>query len=284
MNVRPDSIVILCVFIAFAVIEAFNHGFINKRGERASDKPVEIITLLVLSIGIQPFILFFSAWLASLAFPEYRDALADINLALAFLLLLVVDDLTQYWWHRTCHRVNWLYKLHRPHHDAHYISIRLVYRNNLFYYLFFPSLWLSGILIYLGLGWIYAVYFVLKMLVIIGAHSDVPWDEPLYKIKWLSPVMWLVERTISTPSTHSMHHGRYSDDPNTNYKGNYGNFLFFWDVLFGTAVITRKRPNAYGIEHLPESDIAEQILWPLVKSTPSITASMNTHYSNTKSA
>ena len=36
-----------------------------------------------------------------------------------------------------------------------------------------PGLWLSGALIYFGLGWIYAGYIVVKMLVIIGAHSYV---------------------------------------------------------------------------------------------------------------
>lgn len=61
-----------------------------------------------------------------------------------------------------------------------------------------PSLWLSGALTYFGLGWIYAGYIVVKMLAIIGAHSDVLWDAPLYRIKWMSPVMWVVERTIST--------------------------------------------------------------------------------------
>ena len=42
----------------------------------------------------------------------------------------------------------------------------------------------------------------------IGVHSDVRWDEKFYKIKWLSPIMWAVERTISTSATHSAHHGK----------------------------------------------------------------------------
>ena len=167
MSIRPDSIAILCVFIAFGLLEAFKHGILNKKGEKSDDKPVEIITLLVLSIGIQPFILFASGWLANAALPEYRDALINIHWGWAILLLLIFDDMTQYWWHRTCHRVNWMYKLHRPHHNTNYISIRLVYRNALLYYLFLPGLWLSGILIYLGLGWVYAFYFTFKMSVII---------------------------------------------------------------------------------------------------------------------
>jgi sterol desaturase/sphingolipid hydroxylase (fatty acid hydroxylase superfamily) len=77
--------------------------------------------------------------------------------------------------------------------------------------------------------------------------------------------MWLVERTISTPATHSAHHGRHADDGVTNYKGNYGNLLFFWDVLFGTAKITRRYPEHIGVENLEPVSAAHQLLWPLVR-------------------
>jgi sterol desaturase/sphingolipid hydroxylase (fatty acid hydroxylase superfamily) len=190
--------------------------------------------------------------------------MAGLNVFAAIALFLVLDDMTQYWLHRTSHSVPWLYNLHRAHHNARYMSVRLVYRNNVFYYALMPGIWLSAVLVYLGLGWVYAGYVVIKQLVIIGAHSDVAWDKPLYRIKWLSPLMWLVERTISTPSTHHMHHGRHADDPAVNYKGNYGNLLFFWDVLFGTAKITRSYPRSYGVENLPEAHFGQQLVWPLV--------------------
>ena len=92
------------------------------------------------------------------------------------------------------------------------------------------------------------------------------WDKPLYALKWLSPIMWVVERTISTPSTHHAHHGKHKSDGVTNYKGNFGNMLFFWDVLFGTAKITRRYPPEYGVENLPETTIGEQLIWPLMKA------------------
>ena len=76
----------------------------------------------------------------------------------------------------------------------------------------------------------------------------------------------MVERTISTPSTHSAHHGLKADDGVTNYKGNYGNLLFFWDMLFGTAKITRQYPNEYGIEGMFYANWKEQLIWPLYKT------------------
>ncbi|PHS21436.1 MAG: hypothetical protein COA84_15830 [Robiginitomaculum sp.] len=129
-----------------------------------------------------------------------------------------------------------------------------------------PGIWLSALLVYLGFGWVYAVYLVIKLSVIMGAHSSVRWDAALYRIKWLSPLMWVIERTISTPSTHSMHHGRHKDDGVTHYKGNFGNLLFFWDVLFGSAKISRQYPQEFGVENLPEISAAEQLVWPLVRT------------------
>ena len=107
-------------------------------------------------------------------------------------------------------------------------------------------------------------YIIVKMTVIYGAHSDVRWDAPLYKIKALSPIMWIVERTISTPATHSAHHGKHKSDGITHYKGNFGNLLFFWDVLFGTAKITRQYPREMGIENLPNTSVGEQLFWPFI--------------------
>ena len=145
------------------------------------------------------------------------------------------------------------------------MSVRIVYRNNILYYAMMPGLWFGAALVYLGLGWVYAGYVIVKQAVIIGAHSDIAWDRPLYRIKALSGIMWLVERTISTPSTHHAHHGRHADDPATHYKGNYGNLLFFWDVLFGTARITRSYPASFGVENLPPASAGRQLLWPIIR-------------------
>jgi sterol desaturase/sphingolipid hydroxylase (fatty acid hydroxylase superfamily) len=80
--------------------------------------------------------------------------------------------------------------------------------------------------------------------------------------------MWWVERIISTPSTHSAHHGYNNEDGITTYKGNYGNLLFFWDLLFGTAKITRRYPEQYGVQGMLKSEWPEQLFWPLFKTTP----------------
>ncbi|MEM6574204.1 MAG: sterol desaturase family protein [Pseudomonadota bacterium] len=261
-----DKLVILLIFAFFAALEVTKTRFFSKRGQSRDDAVVEVASVVTLLLFTQPLALAGGGLLASLIWPDSAGALSTIPMVAAIGLFLVFDDMTQYWWHRLSHTVPWLYKLHRPHHNANYLSVRVVYRNNIFYYAMMPGLWFSGALIYLGLGWVYAGYIVVKMLVIIGAHCDVRWDEPLYKIRWLSPVMWVVERLISTPATHSAHHGKFAADSATHYKGNYGNLLFFWDVLFGTAKITRTYPKAIGVENLPDTTVGEQLLWPLIRS------------------
>jgi len=269
---KPEILVVTAIFAVFVLLEIVFTRFFQKPGQTRDDALVEILGGGALVMISQPLVLFSAGLLAAYAMPSAEGMLAAWPIFAQIALLLVLDDMVQYWWHRLSHTVPWLYKLHRSHHNAEYLSIRVVYRNNVFYYLFMPNLWFTGVLIYLGLGWVYAGYLVVKMTVIFGAHSDVRWDEPLYKIKWLSPIMWLVERTISTPATHGAHHGKHADDGVTNYKGNFGNLLFFWDVLFGTAKITRGYPEKMGVENLPATTVGEQLLWPIISTERNVTA------------
>jgi sterol desaturase/sphingolipid hydroxylase (fatty acid hydroxylase superfamily) len=266
---KPEIIAVLSIFVGFIVLEILFTQFFNKDKQRPGDGIVELVGTLVLTLITQPLVVGMGFGVAAFFAPGSADMLKTWPIWAVIGLFLIFDDMTQYWWHRLSHSVPWLYNLHRPHHNAEYLSIRVVYRNNIFYYLLMPGLWFTGVLIYLGGGWVYAGYIIVKMTVIFGAHSDVRWDAKLYQIKWLSPLMWVVERTISTPSTHSAHHGKHKSDGITNYKGNFGNLLFFWDVLFGTAKITRKYPSEMGVENLPDTSVGEQLLWPIIRAPKS---------------
>ena len=263
LTTAQSSLLVAGIYLGFCLIELGWTKFFAKGEQTRHDGIVEIVSSFTLLIATQPTILLIVGTLGHRFFPQYEGALANIPFLAALALFLVCEDMMQYWWHRASHSFAWLYNLHRAHHNARYMSVRLVYRNNIIYYAMMPSIWFAGVLVYLGLGWFYAGYLVVKMAVIIGAHSDAAWDRPLYRIKALAPVMWVVERTISTPATHHAHHGRHADDPAVNYKGNFGNLLFFWDVLFGTAKITRSYPRSYGVENLPPATLGQQLLWPI---------------------
>jgi sterol desaturase/sphingolipid hydroxylase (fatty acid hydroxylase superfamily) len=254
--------IVFGVFIAFACAEACRNGFVKKPGVTRQDNVVDAASFLLLALLIVPAVFLSTDALMQSWMPHLRNTLAHWNFAAQLAMFIVFDDLMQYAWHRTAH--NWppLYALHRAHHEGEYMSVRVAYRNNAFYYLLMPSLWLSALLVYTGLGLAFAVYLVIKQTVVFAAHSDIMWDRMLYRHRFLHPFAWLVERTISTPSTHFMHHGKHLADGITHYKGNFGNLLFLWDVIFGTARITRRYPEKFGVEGAQPAHWFAQILSP----------------------
>lgn len=261
------AVIIFGLFITFAAIEWLRGLTHSPHGTR-EDAPLETAITLLFAALIYPGILLLVGFIARNYTSELANSLSDLPIFLMITLLLIGDDLTQYWWHRASH-TPLLWPLHRAHHSAPHMGIRVVYRNNFFYYAMMPGIWISAYLVFLGLGAVYPWYLLIKMLVIFGAHSEIRWDTFLYRWRWLHPVAWIVERTISTPATHFAHHAITQDDGIGHYKGNYGNLLFFWDVLFGTAKITRRYPSRVGLkddsEHGPERWWV-QLLYPIIKS------------------
>ena len=262
-----QTAILVVIMLSFAFAEYASRRYENFKATR-DDGKLELFMFLSLLALIQPLILTMTAKAGAMWFPEYQGALADLPWWAMFAILLVGDDMTQYWWHRISH-TPLLWPLHRAHHTAHYMSIRITYRNNFFYYLMMPGIWVSGVLVYLGFGNVYLVYLTIKLTVILGAHCAVPWDAPLYRIKALSPLMWLVERTISTPATHWAHHALTNQDGIGHYKGNFGNLLFFWDILFGSAHITRKYPAQVGLRDdqiFGKERWFTEMFYPLIRS------------------
>jgi sterol desaturase/sphingolipid hydroxylase (fatty acid hydroxylase superfamily) len=254
--------IVALMFLGFAVAELIAGRLLFRAETTRKDLIIEVGSGLLLPLVIVPAVLTGSAGLAEWLAPGSAGAWADWHPAVMFAVLLLADDLTQYGWHRLSHSWPQLYLLHRAHHSAAYLSVRVVYRNNLIYYALMPGLWLSGVLLHLGFAPVYYAYYIAKMTVIIAAHSSVAWDDRLLRIRWLRPLMWVIVRLISTPSTHSAHHGKHADDGVTHYHGNYGNFLFLWDVLFGTAKITGQRPAEYGLENIGPASWQQELLWP----------------------
>ena len=241
-----QNISLVCIILGFALAE-YASGHYKTINASQDDNKLELLMFLSLVAFTQPLIFAVTSAAGNAWFPSWKNAWADLPVWAMVAILLVGDDMTQYWWHRISHSPR-MWPLHRAHHSAHYMSMRMTYRNNFFYYLMMPGIWVAGVLIYLGFANVYLAYVVVKLTVIMGAHSSVRWDAPLYKIKALSPVMWVVERSISTPATHWAHHALTNQDGVGHYTGNFGNLLFFWDILFGTAHITRQFPAKVGLQ------------------------------------
>jgi sterol desaturase/sphingolipid hydroxylase (fatty acid hydroxylase superfamily) len=210
---------------------------------------LDVLSLAQAWFVVAPLVVLGSLLIQRQVIPQYAGAWAAVPWWAQFLAFVIADDLVQYWCHRASHAVPFLWGLHKLHHTPPYMGVRIVWRNGFFYNLFLPNVWLSGLLVYLGFGKVYLAYHLLKAVVTMGAHSEVRWDAVLYRHRALAPVAWLVERTFSTPATHFAHHAATEADGIGHYNGNYGNMLFFWDVLFGTAHITRRYPERFGLDY-----------------------------------
>lgn len=261
-----QAVTISTVMLAFALAELVAGKLFPAQATR-EDNRLDLVAIFILP-GVTGAVLLASSSLSRWLAPGWEGALAHWAWWQMVPLLLVADDLTQYLWHRLSH-TSLMWPLHRAHHSAAYMSVRIVYRNNALYYALMPGLWLSGLLLHLGFGWVYVFYSIVKMTVIIGAHSAIRWDEALYRRRWLRPLAWVLERTLSTPATHFAHHALVQDDGIGHYTGNYGNLLFIWDMLFGTARITRRYPPEYGLmddrRQGPEHWLT-QVVFPLRRS------------------
>ncbi|NQX83010.1 MAG: sterol desaturase family protein [Flavobacteriaceae bacterium] len=247
------------------IIESIGGLYFNDKRTK-NDFTIELLSLITLPTLIQPGIFLFVLWLMGSSFPELEDYYVDISLWWHILAFLVLDDMTQYWWHRLSHMNKGMWKLHRPHHVVEEMGVLVTYRNAILYYALMPGIWFSAILIYLGMGYIYLFYLPIKLVVILLAHSETRWDRFLYNNKILSPLAWIIERTISTPSTHFAHHGLTSEDGVSHPNGNYGNLLFIWDVIFGTSKITRKYPSRFGAWNQIKEPWYVQLFFPIITS------------------
>ena len=253
------------VLLVLGIIEAFGGLYFD--GKRTKDDySIELMSLVTLPILIQPAIFLFVFFIGDQWFSFYENSFIGTAFIWHFIAFLILDDMMQYWWHRLSHVSPTMWKLHRPHHVIEEMGVLVTYRNAMLYYAFMPGIWLSAILIYLGMGYAYLFYLPIKLIVILFAHSETKWDRVLYNHKILHPLAWVIERTISTPSTHFAHHGLTAKDGVSHPNGNFGNLLFIWDIIFGTAKITRQYPSKFGAWNRIKEPWYVQFMFPIFRS------------------
>src|SRR5450432_4228243 len=252
------------LMIIVGIVE-FSFGLYDKKWTR-NELILDITCFVIPRIILQPLTVYFTLRLLPEILPGLKGTFSWVPFWWAFFIIAVADDLTQYWYHRLHHQVPFLWRFHRTHHSAPYMGMSMASRQNVIYTIFFSQIYLTAALVYLGLG--YAALFVtgIKSLITLAAHSSIPWDKPFYKYKVLHPLAWVLERFISTPATHHAHHADTFDDGIGNYKGNFGNMFFLWDIIFGTGIITRRYPTSFGIKHYKAEEWYAQFLWPIFKS------------------
>lgn len=253
-------------FLVFFIgVLEFSFGLYRGRWPK-NERIVDIACFTLPRLIIRPAVAYFGLKFLPQVLPAFKDEFSWVPFWWGCAIIAVADDLTQYWYHRLHHEIPWLWRFHRTHHSASYMGMAMASRQNAIYTLFFSQTYLTTALVYLGLGIPAVVVRGIKGTITTLAHSSIPWDKPFYQYKVLHPIAWVLERLISTPATHHAHHAASTDDGIGYYKGNFGNMFFLWDIIFGTALITRKYPKAYGISHYEGDQWYAQLLWPIFKS------------------
>ncbi len=262
---NSDVYIVSFILVFFVVLEVVN-GYLDRSNKKRSDWIQEFGGYLALGLTIKPAIIFTAMYLGMTFFPSYKYAISEMNFLFGLLGYLLIDDLLQYWYHRSAHEYQFLWKLHRPHHQAEEMGFFISYRNAWLYYVLMPNIWWVGIIVFLGGAKAVALGLILKQLVIIGSHSTIHWDKFLYERKGLTPILKVLERIFITPAFHHAHHGKSKVDGVGNPNGNFGNMFSIWDQLFGTAQFKHALPQEYGLPNDPKEHWTAAYFYPFVTS------------------
>jgi sterol desaturase/sphingolipid hydroxylase (fatty acid hydroxylase superfamily) len=256
---------VLGIVFFFCLIEALA-GYLSRAKRSADDWIQEVGSFVALAVIIKPLIVLVTLFLCRLLIPGLADNLVGSSLWITLPAFLLIDDFLQYWHHRFSHWNSFLWKLHRPHHQAEEMGFFVSFRNSGLFYFLFPNIWWLAIFIFIGGGKAAIIAVVFKQLIVIASHSALPWDAVLYRSRLLNPLMTVVERVIITPSFHYSHHGMSATDNISDPNGNFGNMFSIWDQLFGTAKFTRQFPTKLGLIKDPKEGWAVCYFYPFLTS------------------
>ncbi|MGH7417677.1 MAG: sterol desaturase family protein, partial [Candidatus Rokuibacteriota bacterium] len=189
-----------------------------------------LLVQLTVFLTMAPAALFFR-WAVA---PELQAAVAAQPLAVQFVEVLVVADLTQYAVHRLFHRVPWLWRFHQIHHSSRHMDWLAGSRLHLVDIvvtrgLTFVPLYVAGF----APGPVFA-YVLLVSFQAVLIHANVSWR--------FGPVRWL----LATPQYHHWHHAVEPVDVNVAVH------LPVIDAGFGTCYLPADRwPAVYGVAGNP---------------------------------
>jgi lathosterol oxidase len=182
---------------------------------------VQVTTFLVLAPG---------NFLSSHAPAFVAAATNALPVALQVLAIVFVADLVQYWMHRACHRIPFLWRFHEVHHSTTSMDWLAGSRLHIVDALLTRAAVFAAIA---ALGFdlrAIAVYLVFVTAQATFVHANVGW-----RLSWLEPF-------LATPRFHHWHH---ADAP---VDVNYAVHLPWLDRLFGTFHMPANAwPERYGL-------------------------------------
>ena len=188
---------------------------------------------------------------------------AGLPLWMRLAAAMVVGELGSYWGHRWSHEMPLLWRFHAIHHSAEEIDWLVNTRAHPVDLVFtrlcaFVPMYMLGLAQPMGT----TVDFVPVLVTLIGTlwgffiHANISW-----RFGWIE---WL----LTSPAFHHWHH---TNDGPERINKNYSPMLPWVDKCFGTFYLPKRQwPMSYGTDTPITSNLAGQLLEPLVQRNPSV--------------
>lgn len=161
-------------------------------------------------------------------------------LMLQFAFGLVVGEFLAYWFHRACHEVPLMWRIHAMHHSSERMYVFAAARNHPMNAFFMNVAHLLPLTLLGAPPTVIALTAVFHGVHGLLQHSNVDLRH--------GPLNWV----FATADLHRWHHSTNLEESNSNF----GNNLILFDLLFGTRRLPEGRPAAVGLGedgHLPEN-------------------------------
>lgn len=161
-------------------------------------------------------------------------SLFTINSWLNITILVAVQDFLYYWFHRSAHRIRWMWNSHVTHHSSKLLNFSTAFRQSMTYPI--SGMWAFWLpLAYLG--------FNPEMIIAVVALNLV--FQFFVHTQMINKLPRIIEFIFNTPSHHRAHHGT-----NPQYIDmNYGGIFIIWDRIFGSFVAEEDAP-IYGVAYV----------------------------------
>lgn len=128
-------------------------------------------------------------------------------------------DLFLYYWHRICHKYEFLWVFHKVHHNDEYLNLSTSFRSH-FVELILTNILKTMFIVIIGIDQLTVfVNEIITTSLVMFHHSNI-------KVKGES----FLKSLIITPSLHHTHHSK----ERVEHDSNYGAVFSIWDRYFGT--------------------------------------------------
>lgn len=137
---------------------------------------------------------------------------------LTWVVAIIADDFSYYWFHRFNHEVRFFWAGHVPHHSSEHYNLGTALRQGVgerfhkyIYYIWIPLLGINPIIMFIAMG--------INLIYQYWVHTELINRLPAW-----------YEFIFNTPSHHRVHHASQARYLDRNHAG----ILILWDRIFGT--------------------------------------------------